>query len=318
MQDSAAAGSEAYPTSKSFLPAGAGPPYLVGSYVAAGTLGMFLWDIMIHIGSEYELLLKQKITLTTIVYFWCRLNALLNVLSSALFYTAPLDHYCSSLFKLILGGFPPLITSISLLLFLRVRAVYTGNRPVVAVFFLCFLVVMGCSMLAPFTGTGHKVGPTNPYCTITQEDVRLGAGLLMIPLVNNIAIFVAITIKFMPASPETAASDGDTISKIRRLLQGKHLPGLSRTLWQDGQKYILASILITLIAVAALSISSIPNIYGFILVAPHAAVENSMNSYMIRSIRASALRPDRNVNTTFNLHTTPELETQGEGPVLPR
>ncbi|EEB99850.1 hypothetical protein MPER_00363, partial [Moniliophthora perniciosa FA553] len=113
--------------------------------------------------------------------------------------------------------------------------------PVVTVFFLCFLIVMGCSTLAPFTATGHKVGPTNSYCTITKEDVRLGAGLLVIPLVNNIAIFVAITIKFMPANAEESdASDGDTtISKIRRLLRGKHLPGLSRTLWQDGQKYIL-------------------------------------------------------------------------------
>ncbi|ESK85524.1 hypothetical protein Moror_10086 [Moniliophthora roreri MCA 2997] len=308
------AASEVYPAEAEVIPPAA-PPYLVVSYIAVGTLGMFLWDILTHLEAEYELLLKQKITLTTIVYFWSRLNALINIFSSALVYTAPLDQYCSGLSKFTSSGFTLVITSISLLLFLRVRAVYTENRPVMAVFFVAFLAVMGLSTLSPFVGSGQSAGPQNPYCTTTKSNIQLGVALLIVPLVNNIAVFVAITIKLLPKE-ETATSHRDTMSRIRRFLRGKHLPGLSRTLWQDGQKYLLASILTTSTVVVVLCIDSIPKVYGFTLITPHVAIENSMSSYMIRSIRASILKPDRNMVTTLNLHTTPELEFRREGPVL--
>ncbi|ESK95758.1 hypothetical protein Moror_12487 [Moniliophthora roreri MCA 2997] len=289
------------------------PPHLVGSYILAGTSGMLLWDIVIHLRSEYELLLKQKVRFTTIIYFVSRLTALCGVMCTLVLFTTPLDQYCSSMVKLISGGLATFFTSTSFLLYLRVRAVYTGNKRVVTAFFLSFLAIMCSSTMIPYTGIGAKIGPTNPYCTVVNRNTHLGAALLMTLLINNIAVFVAISIKLMPAGDEgIEAHQPANTSRAWRLLRGNHLPRLSRTLWQDGQKYVLASVITTLLTVAFLSVRTLPEIYGFILVAPHAAVESSMNCYMIRNIRASSLRADRNVDTTLNVMVITELENRGQ------
>ncbi|KAI3601018.1 hypothetical protein WG66_014886 [Moniliophthora roreri] len=282
---------------------------MMGNGVSVAEPEMFLWDFILHLGTEYRLLSRQKFRLPTIVYFLSRVSALFGLLSGTIFFTAPLDDYCSFLAKLMFGSLPPAITATSLLLFFRVSAVYTGNKRVVTAFFLYFLVVMGCSTLIPFTGIGEKVGPINPFCTIAKKDIRLVAAMLTIPLVNNIAIFIAVSVKLMPEE-ETENYSRDVMSKVQRFLRGKHLPGLSKTLFQDGQKYILTFIVITLITLAILSTRILPDIYGYIILAPHSAIENSVNCYLFRSVRASASRPDQNMETNINFRTNPELETQ--------
>ncbi|KAK7031282.1 hypothetical protein VNI00_013535 [Paramarasmius palmivorus] len=271
----------------------------MGSYIFAGTLGMFLWDLIIHLEDEYTLLLKPKIRLPTIVYLWSRFNALFGLVISTVFFTAPLGEHCAIVGKIMAGGLPPIVTSASFLRFFCVRAFYLDNRRVVTGFFLLFLIVTGFSALIPLASVGGRVGPESAYCTVTKKNTRLALAITTVAVINNLAIFVAIAIKLMPPRDEEEARDQTRMSRFRRLLQGKHLPALSRALWQEGQKYILTFVVSALITIAGFATGFVPEIYGYILVAPHIAIENSMMSYLIRRIRTAALDPDRNMDITL-------------------
>jgi hypothetical protein len=101
-----------------------------------------------------------------------------------------------------------------------------------------FFVAAGSSVFVPFLGIGEKVTPSSPYCTITNKNMRLAQILTSIQLLNNMAIFVAIAIKLMPPNNEEEPARTKIVA-LRRLLRGQHLPELSRTLWWDGQRYII-------------------------------------------------------------------------------
>ncbi|ESK90828.1 hypothetical protein Moror_16534 [Moniliophthora roreri MCA 2997] len=284
------------------------PPYPLGAYIVVGTLGMFLWEILINLGSEYKLLLKRRIGLPTIVYYWARINTFAGLVGAVLFFTVPLGRYCTTISKAILIGISPFVTSETLLLFFRLRAVYWENRRMVIGFFVSFLVVTGCSTLIPFAGAGYRIGPSNPYCTANMN-ARLAEAMLLIPLLNHIAVFIAISvrlsqlnsIKDFGSSPRKGL-----VFQVKAFWRGKHLPLLSKTVLQDGQIYILIFILTTIATSIMMAIGRLNVIYRFILIAPHAAIENSMNSYLFRSVRATLL-PTQDV-TTPTLHFRPNTD----------
>ncbi|KAI3616958.1 hypothetical protein WG66_004368 [Moniliophthora roreri] len=290
------------------------PAELPGAYIAVATMGMFLWDILTNLSSEYHFVLKRKIGWPALVYLWSRLNIRANTLAGliggTLFFAAPIGRFCSIFSKAILIGFPPFVASETLLLFFRVRAVYMGRKRVVTAFFISLLITVGCSTLIPFVGEGFQISPENRYCT-ARMNPALGEAMLIIPLLNHISVFFAISFRLMPAHIfEESSSKRGFLSKARVFFRGKHLPSLSKTLLVDGQRYILVFILTTIATVVAMAIGHLPDIYRFILVAPHVAIENSMNCYLFRSIRIKALTPDVQVTeSTIHFHQTENSES---------
>ncbi|KAI3618170.1 hypothetical protein WG66_005699 [Moniliophthora roreri] len=251
------------------MPAGSGsipfPPHLIGSYITVATLGLSMG----------------------------RLIALIILMGTVIFLTVPLDRYCSIFALIGLSLLPTFVIAESLLLFFRVRAIYLGQRRVVMAFLVLFLIVVASSALIPFTGTGSPAGPTNSYCTVSEStNMQLSAVLIIIPLINKIFIFLAISYKLVPPrfeEGESAHWQKWLVLDLRTwaFWRGKDLPMLSRTLWQDGQIYILIFILTTVVAVVPMSVANVPVIYRSIFLVPHIAIENSMNSYLFRSIRAT-------------------------------
>ncbi|EEB90317.1 hypothetical protein MPER_11490 [Moniliophthora perniciosa FA553] len=268
------------------------PAELPGAYIAVATMGMFLWDILTNLSSEYQFVLKRRIGWPgwpALVYLWSRANTLAGLIGATLFFAAPIGRFCSIFSKAILIGFPPFVASETLVLFFRVRAVYMGRKRVVTAFLISLLITVGCSTLIPFVGEGFQISPENRYCT-ARMNPALGEAMLIIPLLNHISVFFAISFRLMPAHIfEESSSKRGFLSKARVFFRGKHLPSLSKTLLVDGQRYILVFILTTIATVVAMAIGHLPDIYRFILVAPHVAVENSMNCYLFRSVRIKVL-----------------------------
>ncbi|KAI3608148.1 hypothetical protein WG66_006488, partial [Moniliophthora roreri] len=141
------------------------PPHPIGSYIAVATLGMFLWDVLTNLRSEYRLVLKRRFGLLTVAYVWARVIALMFLIGLTIFLTFPLDRACSTVSTIFLSLLPTFVTAESLLLFFRVRAVYLEQRRVVVAFFIFFLIVVASSVSAPFSGAGFPADPTSPYCT---------------------------------------------------------------------------------------------------------------------------------------------------------
>ncbi|KAK7041597.1 hypothetical protein VNI00_009184 [Paramarasmius palmivorus] len=147
-------------------------------------------------------------------------------------------------------------------------------------------------------------------------NVPLSKLLVIIPLMNHIAIFLAISFKLMPPSWDDREELGARVEhvktpitlslklrkRVKAFWSGKDLPMLSKTLLQDGQMYILVFIMTSLVSVIPMSRNDIPVVYRFIFIAPHVAIENSMNSYLFRSVRAATLSTDRlRTGTNLNL-----------------
>ncbi|KAK7031284.1 hypothetical protein VNI00_013537 [Paramarasmius palmivorus] len=231
-------------------------------------------------------------------YIVCRLGTLSMLFLETVFVTAPLNEYCSTIGKLLFNGNPILYTSSSFLLFLCARAFYLGNKRIVYAFMASFFVATAASILMPFLGVGSKATtPRSPYCTVTNKNTRFAQILISAELVNRSIIFFAIAIKLMPPKDERNPVVAQAkILALRRMLRGDHLPELSRALWWYGQRYIMVFIVTSSISFAAFSIGDFPDIYGFALVAPHIAIQNCMICYMIRSVRAAALNPNRNMD----------------------
>uniref|UniRef100_A0A0W0F198 DUF6533 domain-containing protein n=1 Tax=Moniliophthora roreri TaxID=221103 RepID=A0A0W0F198_MONRR len=238
------------------------PPHPIGSYIAVATLGMFLWDVLTNLRSEYRLVLKRRFGLLTVAYVWARVIALMFLIGLTIFLTFPLDRACSTVSTIFLSLLPTFVTAESLLLFFRVRAVYLEQRRVVVAFFIFFLIVVASSVSAPFSGAGFPADPTSPYCT-ALVNTPLSEALIVIPLINKISIFFAISCKLVPPrfkEEESVHWQKCLVLDLRTwaFWRGKDLPMLSRTLWQDGQIYILIYILTTVVVLVPMSVANIP------------------------------------------------------------
>ncbi|KAI3608208.1 hypothetical protein WG66_006535 [Moniliophthora roreri] len=255
------------------------PAQLPGSYIAVATMGCL--DV------DYD---SGCMTRECCI----RAHTFVGLIGATLFFAAPIGRFCSIFSKAILIGFPPFIASETLLLFFRVRAVYIERKVVVRAFFISLLITIGCSFLIPFVGEGFQISPENRYCT-ARMNPALAEAMLIIPLLNHIAVFFAISFRLMPNQIwEQSSSKRGFLVKMKAFFRTKNLPSISKTLVVDGQRYILVFILTTII-VAATMATGLPDIYRFVLVAPHVAIENSMNCYLFRSIRIKALTPEAQV-----------------------
>ncbi|EEB95685.1 hypothetical protein MPER_05304, partial [Moniliophthora perniciosa FA553] len=206
-----------------------------------------------------------------------------------------LGRHCSTIAKVVLSALPMFVTAEATLIFYRVRAVYLEQKRVVLVFLVGLLLIAGFSVTIPFAGSGFQTNPTNPYCTASMN-VRLAEALVITPLVYSIFVFIAVSYKLMPPKSQTE----QTLDQRHTLRDGvkafwktRNLPLVSRTFLQDGQIYILIFILTTLISLIPMTVKSIPVIYKFIFLSPHVAIENALNSYLLRSVRATMLQQDR-------------------------
>ncbi|KAF7289453.1 hypothetical protein HMN09_01339300 [Mycena chlorophos] len=206
--------------------------------LAVGTLGAYIWDVLLHLGEEYKMLAKSRIRLGTVVYFSSRVWTLLALLGTTLFATYPLQ-YCELAITLTEVFWAIAVASTSFLFFLRARAIFNGNPWLISIFFCLWLSVAGTAAIVPTTVHAVNVGLT-AYCiddSISPAAVSLG----ITPLLYHTVIFLAISWHLSRHS-----WSGD----FRTFFTGKSLPSFSKALLKDGQFYYLLLVTLNTITVA--------------------------------------------------------------------
>ena len=139
-----------------------------------------------------------------------------------------------------LSGFATIVVTSSLLLVLFIRAFYAGNGRFSTVFsVISFLVVIGSAAVPLYLAVGRTASFTSPYCIITYENKWLFQVVTLTMVMHRLTVFWAIGKKLLPPISEEGPQSLTKAMKIRRILEGRHLPEFSRTLWRDGQKYSL-------------------------------------------------------------------------------
>ncbi|KAF7309391.1 hypothetical protein MIND_00309900 [Mycena indigotica] len=236
----------------------------IGSYLLVGTLGAYIWDILIHIGDDYLLV--------------TRLWSLLFILSSAMFETFPLKR-CAVAQTLVEACFSIAVPSTCLLFFLRARAIYNRDR-YLNLFFLClWLSVAGTAATVPTAITAINIGPT-PYCLNVGVKPYAG-GIGITPLLHDTIIFLAISWRLYKNSYTEQSFSGN----IRSFITGDSLPHFSRAVLKDGQLYYLITVTANAVTVAMFYNKAVAPTYRVMFTVCNLMLTNAMGCRVFRNTK---------------------------------
>jgi hypothetical protein len=202
------------------------------------------------------------------------------------------------------------------LFLLRVRAIFHGHRLIVGFFVILWVAVNGASILVPFSTQAGNI-PGTQQCITTYMHPR-AAIYAILHIINHILTFFSISWKLVVMQH---GGPGD----MRRILQGKDFPRLSRAIWSSGQLYFLY-VLLAFLLFSSLTRSTfffsttiglnIVNItfmlhpklhplYHSMLVTANVGLENAMATRIFRQLKFDAGRQyiDTIVQSSFGPHS---------------
>lgn len=124
------------------------------------------------------------------------------------------------------------LSSTALLFFLRVRAVYAGNKYITGVFFILWLSVLGGSLTFINGVSGASIGTTK-YCMNVMTHPYTSSSLIT-AFIFDTTVFMAISWHLLVDAWDVPKQNG---SIFKLFLASKYLPAFSQGFIQDGQKY---------------------------------------------------------------------------------
>ncbi|KAJ7465953.1 hypothetical protein FB451DRAFT_1369758 [Mycena latifolia] len=263
----------------------------IASYVCIGALAISVWDILNNITLEYRLLTKTRFGFPLLAYFLARLGSLGYVLGLTLLGTYPLGR-CGVAYRVIDSFYPVALSSICLLFFFRVRAIYGRTRLVTTIFGLLWLGVLGTAMTIPFGGDALPIGPTK-YCLISKLAPYVGACAIMVT-VHDTAVFLAISYRLVT---NTYAVHTHT-ELLRALFSGAYLPSFSKSLFVDGQVYYMISV-ISNIVVTIMVYANVSPLYRGFLAIPNLTLTSAMACRVYRNTKLGLTRESGNMTLSL-------------------
>ncbi|KAJ6454638.1 hypothetical protein C8R45DRAFT_1189224 [Mycena sanguinolenta] len=281
-------------TPLAFLSPAVAGQFEASRYLYAATLGAYTWDIGLNLGNDYALLFKHRVRFPTIVYFLSRAFTLALILSSFVFQVASVEN-CNALGIALGICFVLSQTATAMLFFLRVTAVWHPSKIAYVLFSMLWIAVLGAGITAPL-------------------------GILIIPLVNDTAIFLAINYRILA---HTMAANSLT-AHLRVFFGGTGQSALSRASLQSGQHFYLIAVT-HIVLLVLLKLPQFLPVYhampGFVLI-------NVMACQVFRRINFGLISSDgtskdpvtgRSVDfhATANPRTDPIIARLGSNPTSP-
>lgn len=118
----------------------------------------------------------------------------------------------------------------SLLLLLRIYAVFSGRRAILVFFTFLWLSTLVSSFGAPLSLTGTHVGNTH-YCAVGKLEAVGSAGIVS-TAANDALIFLAITVQLLADIPMTSWSE-----RVKAFFTGRGMGKIAKTVMRGGQQY---------------------------------------------------------------------------------
>ncbi|KAF7373768.1 hypothetical protein MSAN_00588500 [Mycena sanguinolenta] len=276
-----------------FLPPDVSDQFERSRYLYAATLGAYVWDIGLNLENDYALLFKHRVRFPTIVYFLSRAFTLAYILANFVYSVAPVKN-CNAL---VLGISICLVltqAATAMLFFLRVTAVWYPSKIAFAVFSILWIAVLGAGITALPRIRGAHIGPTMQCITTTiPADIEVS---VIMPLINDTAIFLAITYRILA---HTIVADS-VLAHLRIFFGGTGLSTLSRALLRGGQHFYL---IVVATHVTILVLPQSKRFYRGILVVPALALINAMACLVFRKIKFGLISSDGISNPPITGHS---------------
>jgi len=304
-------------TPLAFIPPDIAGWFEITRYVIVGTLGMYLWDILTNIQGDIRLLVKYRIGFSTVAYFLARISVLVFIINSAIFITAQVGD-CQKMELAETIGFSVSVSSIALLFFLRVHAVFSEYRLTTLFFAFMWVAVAGCSVTIPVGVTAAHIGPTK-FCTRTEVK-PYGVLAVIVPSVYDTLIFFSISYRLV----QVTSFKRTFIGRMRSFFTPSDLPSFSRTLIQNGQEYYLIAVGINILAMGViLAPNSLPDIARALFTVPNIALSNAMVCRVHRDLKFGRIQDQPSVMNTTHIQVDLKgsefsacWETGSEGSVM--
>ncbi|KAF9070711.1 hypothetical protein BDP27DRAFT_1446807 [Rhodocollybia butyracea] len=274
-------------------------------YVVQMTAAIMIWDIVLHVADDVELLLPSlsgRFRPPTVVYFLSRVFFLLYACVVLAFNAKT----CEPSLILVATASNMIATILTLFqFFLRVRVIYCEGSPFKTGFFamLWLLASGGVSFILDFD---ENIG-----CTTRPVDFSFWVPILSI-LVHDSCVFLAISYQiyklsllfaytnsqFSPFGVEFGGRSGIGPSLMQSLkarilvLAGKELSSFTRAILQDGQFYYLISVASSVATLALLLNTSLLPTSRQLLIPVHSVLINITAGHVFRE---GSLLPLRNL-----------------------
>ncbi|KAJ7912309.1 hypothetical protein B0H13DRAFT_1613688 [Mycena leptocephala] len=258
----------------------------VASLVFSGTVAVFIWDILDNLHDDISLLFKHKFGIPTAAYLVSsRITSFAYVLGVTFFATYPLGNCVVALITF--DAFYPILSgATALLFFLRVRAVFGGQRLVNWFFGFFWIAVVGTAITIPIGTRGTNVGK---LCIVTDVPSYLGVHRTTMAVYDT-SIFLAISYRLL-ANLHNERTPGKRIQFLfRGLFRGTNMHTFSNALFRDGQKYYMIAVLSNILTVSMVFASHVSPIYRGTFSIPNVALTSIMACRVYRNARLHNVR----------------------------
>ncbi|KAF7335966.1 hypothetical protein MSAN_02310000 [Mycena sanguinolenta] len=277
-------------TPLAFLPPTLASQFEQSRYLYAATLGAYIWDIGLNLGNDYSLLFKYRIHFPTIVYFLSRAVTFAFILTSFIYEVSPIEN-CKALalswaICAVLSQ-----TTTAMLFYLRVTAVWHPNKIIYGVFAVLLIAIPCASMTAPLGVRSAHIGPTK-QCITTSVPAYIEVSAIM-PLVNDTAIFLAITYRILS---NTIAANS-LWGRLRIFFGGKGGSALSQALLQSGQHFYLVAVAANVTLLIAVKLPQLSPVYHAVFTVPGLSLINAMACLVFRRIKFGRISSDGTTKT---------------------
>ncbi|KAG1725080.1 uncharacterized protein EDB91DRAFT_1062437 [Suillus paluster] len=288
-------------TSLAFLPSSTAAQLDISRYLYWATVGAFLWDWIVSLPDEVQIIRKTGIRLPIVAYVLSRFGTLSYILVATIFQALPVQGSCQTILWITGFSYPFAAPATAALFFFRVRAVYDRSTIVTIIFGILWLGTLGAALALPFMLKGEHIGTTD-YCI--QSSVAPGASaVVIINACSDTLIFLAISWR-LANNNFGGESWGN---RIRSFYKGDGLPRLSKTLLQSGQAYYLATVGLNVATMVMILAPSAPPVYHAFLSLPNIALENSMACRVFRSIHLGRIGVPTSTSAGFSTSAEPRL-----------
>ncbi|KAJ7337685.1 hypothetical protein DFH08DRAFT_784035 [Mycena albidolilacea] len=262
----------------------------VSAYVFSGATAVLFWDILNNLGSDYSILFEQKFQWSVLVYLGCRVGSAIYALGFTIFVTTPLRD-CLAVHTAFNIFYSIGVSATALLFFLRLRAIWGGDRLITILFGFLWLAVLGSSTTVPISGTARSVG-NPPECLIGHPKSYAGSPGIIIT-VHDTLVYFAISYRLVS---NFSHLDGQQTRRVqlKALFSGSNLPAFSKSLFTDGQVYYMITVIVNIVTTVMIYVPGISAVYHSILVVPNVLLTSIMACRVYR-------------NTRLIVHRSPEL-----------
>ncbi|KAF8810290.1 hypothetical protein BYT27DRAFT_7186756 [Phlegmacium glaucopus] len=243
---------------------------------------------------DYRLLSEYRIRFPIVIYFISKLSTLAFALCCTIFQTTPLST-CEALEHVLDAFFVLSITSSSLLLFFRIRAIFDRNPWVVTLFSGLWLAIVAASVTYLVMIAVHKVEAAGrESCVVIGNVAGYSAAASIVPLINDTLVFFAISWRlFRNSYARRTRREGVRFPNFR-----DYLPVFYKAFLQDGQAYYVVIVTVNVLTVIMFFDQSIPDSLRTVFMVPNVVLTNIMACRVFRNTIFGSVRESQ-ISTSF-------------------